>query len=166
MKRTILIIFIIHLNQNFVTYLDEIDFNDSSYNDFSSDNSVNFVDFSVNVSQPMPLNQQPDLSNHVNSRIKCNRRFDKRHRKRSSRRIAVSLMSVTLLIVPLTFPAGTLLLKMKLLYSVRAPLFSLYPDINWHKCRLDWQLFVDKIRWADFHFDRKSGDVSNTGFVS
>ena len=46
-------------NQNFVTYLDEIDFNDFSYNDFSLDNSANFVDFSVNVSQLMPsINNQ------------------------------------------------------------------------------------------------------------
>ena len=64
-------------NQNFVTYLDEIDFNDFSYNDFSLENSENFVDFSVNVSQLMPLNRQPDLSNQGNSRTKCNRRFDK-----------------------------------------------------------------------------------------
>ena len=37
--------------------------------------------------------------------------------------------------------------------------------INWHKYRLDWQLFVDKIRWADFHFDRKSGDVSDSSYI-
>ena len=42
--------------------------------------------------------------------------------------LAISLMSVTLLFVPLTFPEGTLLQKMKLLYSVRAPLFVLYPE--------------------------------------
>ena len=28
-------------------------------------------------------------------------------------------------------------------------------DINWFKCRQDWQAFVDKMRWADFHFDRE-----------
>ena len=75
-------------NQNFVTYLNEIDLNDFSYNDFSLDNSANFVDFSVKVSQLMPLNRQPDLSNQVNSRTKCNRRFDKRCRKRSSRGVS------------------------------------------------------------------------------
>ena len=113
-------------NQNCVTYLDEIVFNDLSYNDFLLDNSANFVDFSVNVSQLMPLYQQPDLSNQVNSRIKCNKCFDKRRRKRSSGGggIAISLMSFTLLNVPLTFLAGTLIQKMKLLYSVRAPLLS------------------------------------------
>ena len=35
-------------------------------------------------------------------------------------------------------------------------------DINWHKCRLDWQAFVDKIRWADFYFDYEPTDNSNT----
>ena len=30
---------------------------------------------------------------------------------------------------------------------------------------LDWQSFVDKIRWADFHFDRNSGDVSNNSNI-
>ena len=75
-------------NQNFVTYLDEIDLNDFSYNDFSLDNSANFVDVSVKVSQLMPLNRQPDLSNQVNSRTKCNRRFDKRCRKHSSRGVS------------------------------------------------------------------------------
>ena len=50
-------------NQNFVTYLDEIDFNNFGHDDLSLDNSANFVDFSVNVSQLMPLNRQPDLSN-------------------------------------------------------------------------------------------------------
>ena len=35
-------------------------------------------------------------------------------------------------------------------------------DINWHKCRLDWQSFVDKVRWADFYFDRNSGDISSS----
>ena len=48
----------------------------------------------------------------------------------------------------------------------KRPSFCPVPrDINWHKCRLDWQSFVDKIRWADFHFDRNSGDVSNNSFI-
>ena len=35
-------------------------------------------------------------------------------------------------------------------------------DINLHKCRLDWQSFVDKVRWVDFYFDRNSGDISSS----
>ena len=35
-------------------------------------------------------------------------------------------------------------------------------DINWHKCRLDWQAFVDKVRWADYYFDREPIHNSNT----
>ena len=38
----------------------------------------------------------------------------------------------------------------------KGPSFCPIPrDINWHKCRLDWQAFVDKVRWADFYFDRE-----------
>ena len=50
---------------------------------------------------------------------------------------------------------------MKLLYSVRAPPLFV-PYINWHKCRLDWQLFVDRVSWADFYLHRNSGDTSNS----
>ena len=31
-------------------------------------------------------------------------------------------------------------------------------DINWHKCHLDWQAFVDRLRWADFFFDCNNHD--------
>ena len=45
----------------------------------------------------------------------------------------------------------------------KGPSFCPVPrDINWHKCRLDWQSFVDKVRWADFYFDRISGDISSS----
>ena len=45
----------------------------------------NFFYFSVDLGQPMPLNQQPDRNNKASSSIMCNRRFDKQRRKRSSR---------------------------------------------------------------------------------
>ena len=45
----------------------------------------------------------------------------------------------------------------------KGPSFCPVPrDINWHKCHLDWQSFVGKVRWADFYFDRNSGDISSS----
>ena len=45
----------------------------------------------------------------------------------------------------------------------KGPSFCPIPrDINWYKCRQDWQAFVDKMRWADFHFDREHIDTINT----
>ena len=38
-------------------------------------------------------------------------------------------------------------------------------DINWHKCRLDWQAFVDKVRWADLYFDREPAHNSSTSVI-
>ena len=45
----------------------------------------------------------------------------------------------------------------------KGPSFCPIPrDINWYKCRQDWQAFVDKMGWADFHFDREHIDTINT----
>ena len=45
----------------------------------------------------------------------------------------------------------------------KGPSFCPIPrDINWYKCRQDWQAFVDKMRWTDFHFDREHIDTINT----
>ena len=45
----------------------------------------------------------------------------------------------------------------------KGPSFCPVPrDITWHTCRLDWQSFVDKVRWADFYFDRNSVDISSS----
>ena len=45
----------------------------------------------------------------------------------------------------------------------KGPSFCPIPrDINWYKCRQDWQAFVDKMRCADFHFDREHIDIINT----
>ena len=127
-------------NQNFVTCLDKIDFNDFSYNDFLSDNSTNFVDFSVNVSQPMPLNQQPDLSNQVNFRIKCNKRFDERRRKRSSigDRHKPNVFHPTH--CPIDLSSRNITSEDKTILLSKGPSFCPVPrEINWHKCHLDWQ---------------------------
>ena len=36
----------------------------------------------------------------------------------------------------------------------KGPSFCPIPiDVNWYKCRQDWQALVDKMRWADFHFE-------------
>ena len=72
-------------NQIFVTDFDYFDFDDCSYYDLWSYNSKNFFDFSEDLGQPMPLNQQPDRNNKATCRTICNRRFDFQRRKRSSR---------------------------------------------------------------------------------
>ena len=35
-------------------------------------------------------------------------------------------------------------------------------DINWHKYHLDWQAFVDRLRWADFFFDGNESNAFDT----
>ena len=138
-------------NQNFVTYLDEINFNDFSYNDFSLDNSATFVDFSVNVSQLMPLNRQPDLSDQVKSRTKCNRRFDKRCRKRSSRGVSHKPNVCYPTHCPIDLSNRNVTREDEATLLSKGPSFCPVPrDINWHKCRLDWQSFVDKIHFQIF----------------
>ena len=42
------------------------------------------------------------------------------------------------------------------------PIVELAKDINWHKCHLDWQAFVDRLRWADFFFDRNESNGFDT----
>ena len=45
----------------------------------------------------------------------------------------------------------------------KGPSFCPTPsDINWHKCHLDWQAFVDRLRWADFFFDRNESNTFDT----
>ena len=48
----------------------------------------------------------------------------------------------------------------------KRPSFCPIPrDMNWHKCRLDWQAFVDKVRWTDFYFDREPTHNSKTSAI-
>ena len=45
----------------------------------------------------------------------------------------------------------------------KGPSFCPIPrDINWYKCRQDWQAFVYKMRLADFHFGHEHIDIINT----
>ena len=114
----------------------------------------------------MPLNRQPDLSNQVNSRTKYNRRFDKRRRKRSSRGVSHKPNVCHPTHCPIDLSGRNVTPEDEATLLSKGPSFCPVPrDINWHKCRLDWQSFVDKIRWADFHFDRNSGDVSNNSYI-
>ena len=153
---------------NFVTYFDDL-----SYNDSLLYNSTNFLDFSEYLGQPIPLNQQPDRNNQVISRITCNGRFDKQRRKRSSRvggggggghskpnnlhsaHCSIDLSSGNVAPVDET-----------ILVSKGPSSCPVSRDINWHKCRLDWQSFLDKVRWADFYFDHNSGDISDSPDIS
>ena len=48
------------------------------------------------------------------------------------------------------------------LLSKRPSFWPIPRDINWYKCRQEWQAFVDKMWWADFHFDREHIDTMNT----
>ena len=46
---------------------------------------------------------------------------------------------------------------------MQGPSFCPTPsDINWHKCHLDWQAFVDRLRWADFFSDRNESNTFDT----
>ena len=45
----------------------------------------------------------------------------------------------------------------------KGPSFCPTPsDINWYKCHLDWQAFVDRLGWADFFFDRNESNALDT----
>ena len=112
----------------------------------------------------MPLNQQPDRNNKASSRTICNRRFDKQRRKRSFRgggRHKCGSFHSSHCPIDLSSRSGVLVDEATLLS--KGPSFCPVPrDINWHRCHLDWQSFVDKVRWADFYFDRNSVDISSS----
>ena len=98
-----------------------------------------------------------------NSRSSSNRHFDKQQRRRSYRRNSRKSDRLHPTHRPIDFSGRSDTPKDKIYLLSKGPSFCPIPkDINWHKCRQDWQAFVDKMRWADFHFDCEHTDIANT----
>ena len=111
----------------------------------------------------MPLNQQPDRNDPASSRTICNSCFDKQHRKHSSRGGHRKRSNFHSTHCPIDLSSRNCAPVDETTLLSKGPSFCPVPrDINWYKCRLDWQSFVDKVRWADFYFDRNSGDISSS----
>ena len=67
---------------------------------------------------------------------------------------------------PIDLSSGNVIHRHEISLLNKGPSFCPIPrDINWHKCRLDWQAFVDKVRRADFYFDREPIHNSNTSAI-
>ena len=97
------------------------------------------------------------------SRSSRNRRFDKQRIKRSFRGGLERPDSPHPMHYPIDLSSRNDTHTDEIRLLSKGPSFCPIPkDINWHKCRLDWQTFVDKVRWADYYFDREPTHNSNT----
>ena len=136
-------------------------FVDDSLADF--DKSVNFFNFSVDHAPHVSLNQPFEVLHQENSRGNNNRHFHKQHRKRSCRRGSHQSDRLHPMHHPTDLSSRTDTPVDEINLLSKGPSFCPIPrDINCYICLQDWQAFVDKMRWEDFHFDREHVDTINT----
>ena len=160
-------------SKNFYRFYPNHSFYDSSHHtDFSNfidynfsdcDKSKHYFNFSDNNISHPSLDQSFEAFHLQYSRSSRNRRFDKQCRKRSFRGgLGCSdRLHPMHYAIDLSCRNDTHIDEIRLLS--KGPSFCPIPrDINWHKCRLDWQAFVHKVRWADYYFGRESTHNSNT----
>ena len=117
---------------------------------------------------PHPSLDQPFEAFHqVNkTRSSRNRRFDQQRRKRSFRGGPRRSDRLHLMHYPIDLSSRNDTHTDEISLLRKGPSFCPIPrDINWQKCRLDWQAFIDKVRWADFYFDREPAYNSNTSVI-
>ena len=94
---------------------------------------------------------------------KCSRRFDKARRKRSCKKSSYRNKSLHPSHQPVDFSSRSSVLDGEIDLLSKGPSFCPTPsDINWHKCHLDWQAFVDRLRLADFFFDHNESNTFDT----
>ena len=111
----------------------------------------------------MSLNQPLEVLHQENSRSNNNRHFDKQHRRCSYHRGSHQSDRLHPMHHPIDLSSRTDTPVDEInLLSKRQSFCPIPRGINWYKCRQDWQAFVDKMRWADFHFDREHIDTINT----
>ena len=124
---------------------------------------LTFFNFSVDHAPHVSLNQPFEVLHQENSRSNNNRHFDKQQRKRSYRRSSHQSDRLHPTHHPIDLFSGTDTLVDEINLLSKGPSFCPIPkDINWYKCRQDWQAFFDKMQWADFHFDLEHIDTINT----
>ena len=124
-----------------------------------------FKNFSDNNVTHLSLDQPFEAFHQQYSCNSKSKHFDKHCRKRSFRRGRWSdrphplQYSIDLSSRNVTHTEGINVLS-------KGPSFYSIPRyINWHKCPLDWQAFVDKVRWAVFYFDCEPTHNSNTSVI-
>ena len=115
------------------------------------------IDFSQNTVQPR------NLLNFNCNYNKRSRRFDKARRKRSCRKKSYRNNSLHSSHHPIDLSSRSGVHDGEIDLLSKEPSFCPTPsDINWHKCHLDWQAFVDRLRWAGFFFDRNENNAFGT----
>ena len=160
-------------SKNFYRFYPNHSFYDSSHHtDFSNFKDYNFSDcdkskhyfnFSDNDIPHPSLDQSFEAFHLQYSRSSRNRRFDKQRRKRSFRGGLGRSDSPHPMHYPIDLSSRNDTHTDEIRLLSKGPSFCPIPrDINWHKCRLDWQAFVDKVRWADYYFGREPTHNSNT----
>ena len=128
------------------------DFSRHVYFDFTDP-----IDFGQHVVHPI------NLLNFNCNYNKRSRRFDKAHRKRSCRKNSYRDNSLHPSHHPIDSSSRSGVLDGEIELLSKGPSFCPTPsDINWYKCHLDWQEFVDRLRWADFFFDRNENNTLDT----
>ena len=115
------------------------------------------IDFGQHVGHPINLL-------HFNCNYnKHSRRFDKAHRKRSCRKYSYRNNSLHPSHHPIDLSSRSGVLDGEIYLLSKGPSFCPTPsDINWYKCHLDCQAFVDRLRWADFFLDRNESNTVDT----
>ena len=142
---------------------------DNNFDNFVDDNladfdeSVNFFNFSVDIAPHVTLSQPFKALHQENSQSSNNRHFDKQQRKPSYRRNSHESDRLHPMHHPIDLSSRTDTPINEINLLSKGQSFCTIPrDINWHKCQQDWQAFVDKMRWADFHFHCEHIDIANT----
>ena len=103
------------------------------------------------------------MSNFNCNYNKRSRRFDKVHRKLSCRKNSYRNNSLHPSHHPIDLSSRSGVLDGEIDLLSKGPSFCpTLSDINWYKCHLDWQAFVDRLRWADFFFDRNESNTLDT----
>ena len=133
------------------TFVDS-DFSMPFYFDFSDP-----IDFGQEAVKPRNL-----LTFNCNYN-KRSRRFNKAHRKRSCRKNSYRNNSLHPSHHPIDLSSRSDVLGGEIdLFSKGSSFCPTPSDINWNQCHLDWQAFVDRLRWADFFFDRNGSNTFDT----
>ena len=94
---------------------------------------------------------------------KRSRRFYKAHRKRSCRKNSYRNNSLHPSHHPIDLSSRSGVLDVEIDLLSKGLSFCPTPsDINWYKSHLDWQAFVDRLRWTDFFFDCNESNTLDT----
>ena len=152
-------------NYNFNVRVDNLSDNSFQYDTVVNSDFIRHLYFYF--SDPIDFGQH---FVHPINLLNCNcnynrrsRRFDKANRKRSCRKNSYRNYFLHLSDHPIDLSSTSGVLDDEIDLLSKGPSFCPTPsDINWYKCHLDWQAFVDRLRWADLFFDRNESNTLDT----